>query len=1294
MNILPVSPMKFKILLLFFLCFFSGFLKFSCVFVSLSPGFEVTAQNNTYHYTAIDTEQGLSQNSVNCIYQDKYGFLWFGTFDGLNRYDGYNFTIYRHDINDTTTISNNQVWDIDADKNGNIWVATNFGLNKYRYDRDDFINYLHNSNSSNTISHNSVRCVCVDHNDDVWIGTEGGGLNRITKDRGQTITYKHKNNPFSLSHNIVYSIVEDSFHDIWIGTENGLNKFDREQNRFYRFYHNPQNKNSLSGNIIRHLYIDKEKNLWAGTYGKGLNLIPHEEIPGFNLNKKIRRFIYPVNRKQQTNAANIITSVCQCKDLLLFSTRGSGIKCLDPETSQFLFKKEPKKLQNDVVLSLIQDSQGIIWIGTDGKGIMKLSINPSYYKSYYHEPEDPYSLTNNRIRALFQDNQGRVWLGTRGGGLNMFIPGINQMKHFDIPNLKNSTSFQNVIYDIYPLDDHNLLIGTEVTGVLVFNTKQYTFTQLEGLDLLNDIGNYAVYQIYKDNSDIIWIGTWGYGLVKFNQKTSEIKIFFHKPEDENSIGSNIVRSVYEDGSGNFWIGTMGGGLQLLDRKSGKFRRFQYSFGDTTCLSNNDVFCIFENKLNQLWIGTGGGGLNLFDREKEVFQQYTIKDGLSSNYITSILEDEKDFLWLGSHKGLMKFNPVTEKISFYDKGDGLINSEYSIGAAVKLSNGNMIFGGKNGFDLIEPDKIVINTFLPEVFLTKLFVSNKQIRPGQPDKRGRILLSEPLFLTDTLFLDYRDNMVSFEFSALNFKQPDKNKYAYMLEGFDSKWNFTGSDRRFATYTNLPGGEYVFKVKAANNDNVWNNTPTTLKLIVNPPFWTKTIFRILFFLMLAFLIYGFYHLKIRQIRLQKFQLQKAVDLKTAELKDKNEEISQQNEEIQAQKRELEKHKVYLEEQVSERTKDLEMAKLKAEESDNLKTSFLKNMSHEIRTPMNAIIGFSSLLDYEDITDEDKKSAISQIHSSCDSLLHLIDDIIDVSRIETGDVQLNIEPVNVNELLIDLYAMYNDTKLRKNKGHLKLNVKTYSGSYIILTDQQRLRQILSNLIDNAMKYTDMGSIDFGFELVGNEIEFFVRDTGIGIPKEKYEEIFSLFGRVGDTNEQVYRGAGIGLAITNGLVQMLGGEIWLESEVGKGTTFYFTLPVIENVKSKSMEKDNIFKDPFWNDKVILVVEDEESNYRFIQAALNKTGTKVIWAKNGQEAIYQAKNSDIDLILMDMKMPGIDGYQATKEIRTFNKDIPVIAQTAFALFGEREKCIEAGCTDYIAKPFTFADLLTIIKNNL
>jgi ligand-binding sensor domain-containing protein/two-component sensor histidine kinase len=855
-------------------------IKFSTIYLvvisfSLNSLGKNLSMENEYVFKHITVEDGLYQSAIFSITQDKMGYMWFGTANGLSKYDGYNFTVYTNKAQDSTSISDNGISAIHEDKEGFLWIGTTLGLlNKFNRKTEtfkhfeiqdqknisigepDFYNYPVSFSRNNNLS---ITSIAEDDEGKLWIGTWGNGLFEFDKKTGQTNHYFHNpSDPQSLSYNGITSILVDSRGTIWISTfGGGLNRIMRlddsfqktkkQDSSYIKFAHYKSsitNKFSLSDNYIISLFEDANKTLWVGTYSGGLNGLNNDQK--FLSNEEIRFQHYKKDIKNPNSLAhNTVMSITGSKGFLWIGTFGGGLSRLDQETLTFTsFVNDPlneNSLSDNEVYVLFRDRSGILWIGPHlGRGISKLQVNIKKFNHITKQPSSFNNLSDNVVWSIIEDNEGYLWIGTYRGGMNRYDRGKNNFRIYKYDPNNPSGLSDNHIRVICEDKFNNLWIGTYSQGLNKFNPKAGKFKHYKNnQNDKNSIGSNQVQDIYIDKNSTFWIATFGGGLNKFkyaNDDNISFERFTHDPFDPFSISSDRAYTICEDKSGIIWVGTFGGGLNQFDRNSGKFISYKNDPDNPFSIGSNRVVAVFEDTEGNLWCGTAGGGLNRFDRENKKFFRYMEKDGLLSNTVYGILEDDNKNLWLSTDNGIFRFNILSKTFTAYDLYDGLQSLEFSGGAYFKSKRGEMFFGGINGFNHFYPDSIKYNTYVPDVVISSFRIFNQQVK----GEKKEITLSD------------KENFFSFEFAALDYSNPEDNQYAYMLEGFDSEWHYTDASLRQAVYTNLPAGEYIFRVRGSNNDGVWNDKGVYMRLIILPPFWQTWWFITGSILIILFIVY----------------------------------------------------------------------------------------------------------------------------------------------------------------------------------------------------------------------------------------------------------------------------------------------------------------------------------------------------------------------------------------------------------------------------------------------------------
>ena len=795
----------------------------------------------------ISIQHGLSHNTVHSIIEDKRGFIWFATEDGLNRYDGYNFKIFRNTRNDSTSLSDNFVWTLFEDSEGDIWVGTNNGgLNKYNSDTESFLRYTVTAGVIGGLSNNSIRSIYEDNSGELWVGTGGGGLNLFNRTSEKFSQFLP-----NLSDNIL-DIEEDSEGNLLIATDgSGLIRLSRDREKYVSIKNGEENLI----NSIWSLAVDDENSIWIGTNGNGLLKYRNGKFNKISLNNK--------NDVSQ-GSANITDIQIIDQTAIWVSTEG-GLYQLNKKgkilKSYYNIPTDQFSLRTNIIRRIFIDDTNILWIGTVGNGINKLVSEFKKVKHYTHNPSVPNSLSHDIIRSVYEEKNGLLWIGTLGGGLNLYNPRTDKFTHFK-RNAKNPKSLSNDgVTAIHKDTKGNLWIGTWGGGLNKLNDSNLT----NSFELYehkpgnrNSLINNIVQAIHEDAKGNLWIGT-EKGLDYFQPASNKFIHFVNENNNEFSLSDNRIQSncIVEDSKGNLWIGTWNGlnKLSLTDKKinsnSLKFNRYENESNNPKSLSDSRITAIYEDADGQLWIGTHGGGLNklIYEVDEKIsFINYSKREGLASNVIYGILGDDSGNLWISTNDGLSRFDTKNEIFRNYQEGDGFQSNQFFWGASAKGRDGRLYFGGINGLNSFYPSELKDNPHVPPVYITELQVFNKPLKVSSDDSP----LKKSIMNTDIIELSYDVYVLSFEFVALDYVNPDYNNYKYMLVGFDKDWIPSGT-RRYVTYSNLKNGEYEFKVKGSNNDGIWNEQGSSLKIIIETPFWKAWWFiSLVVILVIVFILY----------------------------------------------------------------------------------------------------------------------------------------------------------------------------------------------------------------------------------------------------------------------------------------------------------------------------------------------------------------------------------------------------------------------------------------------------------
>ncbi|MGD0037219.1 MAG: two-component regulator propeller domain-containing protein [Bacteroidota bacterium] len=789
------------------------------------------------YFKQLSKDDGLPTNNVECVIQDSDGFIWFGTHNGLSRYDGHSFLNFMYSPSDTNGVSNDIISCIEKDNEDHLWIGTSQGLNCFDLKTYKFKHYFRTNDALASIR---ISSLYLDQRHTLWIGTNGG-LYRYNLDNQKLIVYKNnQQDTSSLINNEVRSICEDKNHHFWFGTDIGLERLDTSKGIFSHY---------LKGNFIKSILSDSKGKLWVGIQTNGVWYSPGTDNPIFSKLTGIPDISkYLFSTMLEDKRGNLWFAV---RDAGIFYLKAGQNKWIDLLSDKYNLNA----INSNVPQALYEDYNGNIWIGTFDKGVDFLDKNR---KPFLHIKDNflPNGLQNNKVRSAYQDNDGDIWIGTRVGGM---------LSKFD----RNSCSFIHYKHDPknqFSISDETVLciledrpgylwLGTYIGGLNLFNKKTGKCTIFKNNpNNINSISQNSIYSLLKANDGKLWIGTMFEGLDIYDPVKKTFK-HYKNTSSPKSLSDNQVRGyLYQDQAKNIWVGTLNG-LNLYNPSTDDFTRFLSNPQDSLSISDNRIYCIYEDKKGNLWISTNGG-LNLMDRRNNTFTAYKQNDGLPSNAIYGILEDDHGNLWLSSVNGLSKFNPEKKTFQNYTVEDGLQGNEFSQYTFYKLNNSEMIFGGNNGFTLFHPDNIVVNSIVPPVSLTDFKIFNKSV----PISDEKSVLKNHISHTKEITLKYSQSVFTFEFAALNYTSPEKNQYAYIMEGFEKEWNYVGRQRN-ATYTNLNPGEYTFRVKASNNDGIWNEKGTYIKIIILPPWWQTLWFRFILFAVLAGVIYWVYKWRVQE-------------------------------------------------------------------------------------------------------------------------------------------------------------------------------------------------------------------------------------------------------------------------------------------------------------------------------------------------------------------------------------------------------------------------------------------------
>lgn len=1269
-------------------------------------------------FRTVNIKNGLSQDAVNCMIKDQKGFIWIGTFNGLNRYDGYEFKIFRHSDLDSNSLSNNAIVSMIEDHLGYIWIGTYHGLNRFDPRTERFERFYYDSLRPNTPSYNRVHNMVMDAYGKIWCSTWGGGLFSLDPESIEFESHRiYELEGLSDHSKIVSQILPIGQNELWVCTNgDGVLRYN---------FLTKEYKQYLSPEACPKEGVSKAWHIMHIEAAKYLVCADQNIIYTFDAETGSFTPLSELVGKQVETSLTVSGFMKGFQNDIWIATHGDGVYRYVLDTNELIkFKNilnKPQSLANDRVLSLNKTEDGILWFGTSSG----LSFIDPHYKKFtaFTRNNLPEEVHSTETYSFLDYSEDEVLVSFFGSGIQLYNTKTNAFS--DPPRIFSPESIGDKhVITMFRTREGHILMGSNNGLVFIDKNMKRIKKYVSEFDRLDQAPNFLIRCIEQDDQGVIWVGSVE-GLIAFDMESEEFELY--KPYSESSSESleNLIWTIRKDHNGQLWVGTDGGGLCLFDPLERKYvRKYTRDIKNEFSISDNRVLTIHEDTKKRLWVGTSSG-LNCFDQEKGTFKKLTQADGIRNDVVFSLIEDDLGHIWFATAKTLVDFDPESWIFSEYDHTDGIQEKEFTNNGAFKLQNGELLFGGLGGFNRIYPGNISKNLLKPQIALTGIEVLNTSIEEKR-SKDGKPLIATSIPFTDTLILHHSDNFIHFKFAALNYSLPSKNQYEYKLDNFDDQWIKSGSSR-FASYTKLPPGEYVFRVRASNNDLVWNVDGISIFIKIKPPFWNTAWAKIVFILSLLLIIALIMKVRTNRLEKQKRVLEdqvydRTIDLSQANtlLEEQREEIMVQNEkleerqiQIESQNKELESHRNNLEEIVKIRTRDLQIALKKAEVSEKLKASFLSNMSHEIRTPMNAIIGFSEMLDDEDLTDAERSQFVEIIKNNSRDLLILINDILDLSQIESGHIQARKEKFKLEDLLNDIADQYAH-RIQQQGLALKLSYDQ-EGSTYIHSDPSRIKQVLLNLIENALKFTQEGHIELGFTTMekqhpesthiphnGHYFKLYVKDTGKGIPEEQTKIVFERFRKLEESHSKLFRGAGLGLAISERLVNLLGGDIWVDSVLGEYSNFQFTLPAFTpdqaSYKGSIRSKTEKREPAAWENKVVLVAEDEWANYHLIESILKKTGAELLWAKDGQEALdIFEKHDKIDIGIIDIKMPMVDGFEfinRLSERHQPNKIPPLLACTAFTIGLDKEEFFRNGFEDYLYKPFRPDELMKKIEYHI
>ncbi|MDR1918839.1 MAG: response regulator [Tannerellaceae bacterium] len=1177
-----------------------------CLLVSLAASGE-----ERFYFQHFMVENGLPQNTVNCIFQDNDGFMWFGTKDGLSRYDGYSFLNFRHDKEDEGSIGNNFVRCIFQREKEEIWVGTDAGVYIYHPATEQFSHFGLRTAEGISIE-KEVNNIQVGADGNIWFAVDWQGVFCYNPREEELVLYK--------VNTIVnaWCIWIDHENTVWVGTNGGgLNRYNRRSDRFETI-----SKGKDIGDDINCLFQDNYNDLIIGTAAgvKKLSLSAGQISPLIQPADENQLFVREIIRKSDQELYFGTES-----GVYIYHTQNRSIQRLHHDPS------DPYSLSDNAVYSMYKDREGGLWIGTYFGGINYYPPQHTPFARFYPK-KSPQSIQGKRVREFKEDLNGGIWIGTEDAGLTYYHPASETYRNFLPDGKAGSISYHN-IHGLLA-DGDKLWIGTFKHGLDVMDIRtQKVVRHYSKTDDPHSICDNSIFSIFKDAAGYLWFGTI-YGLSIYDPEQDHFtKIAY--------VGDTFIYDIYQSYDGILWFASFNRGVFRYNPLKNEWKNFMHEPDNPKSLAYDKIISVFEDSKKNIWFSSEGGGICRFNREDDSFTSFTSKDGLPNDVIYKIVEDNKGCFWLTSNHGLSCFHPGNGYVKTFTLANGLLGDQFNYKSGYKTSDGRLYFGCLNGFISFDPAMFTENEYIPPVVITDFRLFNKQPKDS--------LLKKSIYHAKEVHLKHNQSSFSIDFAALSYAAPGKNQYEYRLEGLENEWTAL-EGKHSVSFSNIPPGHYVFRLKGSNNDGKWEKTPTSLAIHIHPPFykshWAYVIYILVFLCLACMLI------------------------------------------ISSVKKMEKKHREKLQWFENEKNKEIYNAKI----------MFFTNIAHEIRTPLSLIKGPVEYILTNRPDKEELKENLQVIEKNTQRLLDLSNQLLDFRKMETNGFQLNYMHSDLKQLIKDVYMRF---ELSARQKKIAFDLALPPDKLFADIDREALTKIISNLFSNAIKYA-ASQIILSLENDEKTFRLTVSSDGFLIPEDMKEKIFEPFFQVGDENgNSIKSGAGLGLALARSLAELHKGSLYLEDFSGPLNIFVLTLPLVQTSRISMAEEEDeqeieaSQKDEglFHNKPTVLIVEDDTDMRAFLHKRL-KQSYQVIKASDGKKAMEYLKKEQIDIVVTDIIMPEMDGLQLCAEIKS-NVDsshIPVIMLTAKADIKSRIEGLDAGADAYVEKPFSIEHLLAQISN--